>query len=209
MPSIRCRNFLWCLSLRSGVCILAVLGFMLGALGAAMGWAKVSLMLGQSLSVKDEAILFILPSTFSLLVVISLLGVIGGIARIRSLIFSYPKLLAVHFLLLIISFALSLYSAIHSSDLSETQCDAESLSKFMTDFCKPGWSTVNVLSVILFAVALLVQIYNFIIAINFAEDLDYDDAASTKDITFPDAKSKNSTFDLSTTSYDEFLKMKV
>jgi len=146
--------------------------------------------------------------------------------QIRGIVFVYPKLLVGHCLLVILSFALSLYLALVPLDASVVvQCAAGTRDDLIAQFCKSGWSIVNGLSVFLLGMALPVQVcaflvavylvpvsYTFtdafILAINFAEDTEYDDAASIS-MTFPEIKSRSPIFGSSPSNFDNFLKQGV
>ncbi|KAK7467291.1 hypothetical protein VKT23_004348 [Stygiomarasmius scandens] len=185
-----------------------MVSLMLGGLGAAVAWTKVDLMM-DALPLQSEMFLLIQAVTFSLLVILSLLGVIGGVMQIRGIVFVYPRLLVGHCLLVILSFALSLYLALVPLDASVViQCAAGTRDDLIAQFCKSGWSIVNGLSVCLLGMALPVQVYAFILAINFAEDTEYDDAASIS-MKFPEIKSRSPIFGLSPSNYDNFLKQSV
>ncbi|THU77804.1 hypothetical protein K435DRAFT_74829 [Dendrothele bispora CBS 962.96] len=193
MPFIRCRTFLGGSSLRSGIWILGMLSLLIGGLGGAMSWTKVDVM-RNTIPIGGEIFLLIQAITFSLLAVLALLGIAGGVAQIRGILYIYPKLLSGHYLLIITSFASSLYMVFSPlNDRAVALCLKGVNDEFIAQFCKPGWSLINGLSVCLLAVTLPVQLYTFIIAINFAEDTEYDDAASI-DVKFPEIKSRNPPF---------------
>ncbi|KIK59624.1 hypothetical protein GYMLUDRAFT_673861 [Collybiopsis luxurians FD-317 M1] len=193
MVLIRCRKFLGCLALGTGVWILGLLSLTLGVGGAIIGWLEI-FSLGMSVStfsfsgliiykarhplpLEDKIFLFFRTIVLSMLVLISSVGIIVGSNRSIGFAFIYSKAVAIHYVLLILTLALSLISTFlpARSDIVE-QCINESTSRLTIEFCTPGWSLVQGASISIVCATLLTQLYAFIIARNYADRLDLETA---------------------------------
>ncbi|KAK0503486.1 hypothetical protein EDD18DRAFT_633922 [Armillaria luteobubalina] len=176
MAFIRCRTFLGCLPLASGVWLLSLVGLMLGASGAVGSWIEINLMASHPLPLQDEIAQFVQAIVFSLLGLFSILGFAEGISQNRNFAFIYCKLVAIHYAIIIGAFAFTLYSTFrHVDSLTVASCIQGDLDQFVIQFCNKGWSFVKGLPIIWYSVVLLVQAYAYILAVNFAEKLDIDD----------------------------------
>ncbi|PBK78390.1 hypothetical protein ARMSODRAFT_1077955 [Armillaria solidipes] len=176
MTFIRCRTFLGCLPLASGVWLLSLVGLMLGASGAVGSWVEINLMASHPLPLQDEIAQFVQAIVFSLLGLFSVLGFAEGISQNRNFAFIYCKLVAIHYTAIIGAFAFTLYSTFrHVDSLTIASCIQGDLDEFAIQFCSKGWSFVKGLPIIWYTVVLLIQAYAYILAVNFAEKLDIDD----------------------------------
>jgi hypothetical protein len=185
MVLIQSRKFLGCLALRTGVWMLGLLSFMLGAGGSVIGWLEIVSLTHHPVPLEDKIFLFIRTIVLSLLALISLAGVLVGWSKSLGFAYIYSKMVASHFLLLLVALALALAVTLQSSnDEVIKQCINGSTNRFIIEFCSPGWSLVQATSVGILGAAVLVQIYAFIIASNFVHRLDLETL-----LVFPDLSS--------------------
>ncbi|KAJ3744858.1 hypothetical protein DFH05DRAFT_1524471 [Lentinula detonsa] len=186
MVLIRSRKFLGCLALSMGVWMLALVSLMLGVAGSVIGWLEIALVLDEHpLPLEDKVFLFIRTIALSLLVFLSLIGIFVGIYKRPGLAFIYSKMVASHYILLLFALASTLVLTLRSaSDTSVDQCTNGTSSRMIIEFCSPGWSLVQGALICIVGTSVLVQLYAFIIAGNFAYRLDLETA-----LVFPDSAS--------------------
>ncbi|KAK7054680.1 hypothetical protein VNI00_003143 [Paramarasmius palmivorus] len=188
MPFIRCRTFLACLPLASGVWVLGLLGLIVGGAGAAAGWIKVALLDKHPLPVQDVVSIFVNAITFSLLALFSLIGVVAGFAKKHGLAVFYKRMIALQYVLMIAALAYSFYSTFRPIDDSVVErCRGDSEDEMVLQLCAKGFSLVKGFCIFLFAFALLVQFYAYVLVSNFAYKLDLEDIAGVRrTMAFPD-----------------------
>ncbi|KAG7092685.1 hypothetical protein E1B28_009018 [Marasmius oreades] len=188
MPFVRWKKFLG-LPLVAGVCILASLGVIVGGAGAVGGWVHVIDVVGKHpIPIEDQVGVFVFAITFSLLALLSLLGLIGGLVRSYNIIIFYKNLVRGHLLLIIAALGLSLFSTIHPVDNSTIErCLGDSPDYLVKQFCVKGISLMKGLRIGISALAAINQICAWIIANNFADKLDLD-SVMRRTIIFPDGK---------------------
>jgi len=185
MVLIQARKFLGCLALGTGVWILCLLSFVLGITGAVIGWLEILVLASHPLPLEDKVLLFTRTIVLSLLVLLSVVGIAVGISKRTGLTFIYSKMIASHCILLLVALAFTLVLTFRPvSDAIVDRCTNGSSNHMIVEFCTPGWSLVQGASVCIVGVSVLVQIYAFIIASNFAEQLDLETA-----MLFPDLSS--------------------
>ncbi|KAL0066419.1 hypothetical protein AAF712_006461 [Marasmius tenuissimus] len=190
MPFVRCKKFLG-MPLVAGMCVLSFLGLIVGGAGAAGGWVQVMTTGRHPIPLEDRVGLFVFAITFSLLVILSLLGLAGGLTRSYSVTVFYKKFALGHLLLIIAALGLSLFSAIRSNDDATVQrCLGDSPDYLAEQLCAKGVSLMAGLRIGLSALALFAQFGAWIVASNFAYKLDLD-SVSRRTMIFPDDSSSN------------------
>ncbi|KAJ3920005.1 hypothetical protein F5877DRAFT_77554 [Lentinula edodes] len=185
MVLIQSRKFLGCLALGTGVWILALFSLMLGVAGSVIGWLEIVILDKHPLPLEDRVFLFIRTIVLSLLVLLSLIGLFVGLSKRPGLAFIYSKMVASHYILLLVSLALTLVLTLRSANDSVVdQCTNGTSNRMIIEFCSPGWSMVQGALICIVGVSVLVQLYAFVMAGNFAYRLDLETA-----LVFPDASS--------------------
>lgn len=178
MAFIHVKRFLGCLPLRAGVWVLSLTGLMLGAAGATGSWFEVQKIEDHPIEFQDEIALFTQAIVFSLYAVFSLVGLVAGLGNNRVLAHVYSRLTAVHFVLMVLSLGFTLYYTFHPvSNGVIFNCTAGDPDQLIVQFCGKGWSLVKGIPIIAYAVSLLVQCYSFVIAVNFVEQHELDEAS--------------------------------
>ncbi|KAF8921051.1 hypothetical protein CPB85DRAFT_1486815 [Mucidula mucida] len=179
MVFIRCRTFLGCLPLASGVWLLSLVGVMMGISAAVGSWMEVKFLESHPNPLLDTIALFVQAIVFSLLGFFSIIGFVMGVSKNRPIAFIYPKILLVHYVAMLGAFAFTLFYTFRPvSALTVASCAAGSLDDVIDQFCTKGWSLIKLLPLIWYIVVLtLIQPYAFILADNLAEKLEIDDIA--------------------------------
>ncbi|KAJ3753582.1 hypothetical protein EV360DRAFT_87644 [Lentinula raphanica] len=185
MVLIRSRKFLGCLALGTGVWILALVSLMLGVSGSVIGWLEIVLLGTHPLPLEDKVFLFIRTIILSLLVLLSLIGLVVGLPKRPGLAFIYTKMVASHYMLLLLALASTLVLTLRTvSNDTVDQCINGSSSRIIIEFCSPGWSLVQGALVCIAGTSVVVQSYAFVMAGNLAYRLDLEMA-----VVFPDSAS--------------------
>ncbi|KIY65290.1 hypothetical protein CYLTODRAFT_492445 [Cylindrobasidium torrendii FP15055 ss-10] len=178
MVLLRCRTFLFCLPLAPGVCLLSLLGMLLGISGAVGSWMEVFLLKQHPNTVEDVIALFAQAISFSAYGLFSLIGVITGLAKIRTLAYIYPRLITIHYIIMIATFSFGMYYTFRPADaIAVERCIAGDKAAFIQDFCHKGFNLIKALPIGWYVLALVIQPYAYIIAVNLAEQLEIDDIA--------------------------------
>ncbi|KAJ4487781.1 hypothetical protein J3R30DRAFT_3400461 [Lentinula aciculospora] len=195
MVLIRSREFLGCLALGTGIWILALLSLMLGVTGSVIGWLEIVLLNTHTLPLEDKVFLFIRTIVLSLLVLLSLIGrhirvngfvsIFVGLSKRPGLAFIYSKMVASHYILLLLALASTLVLTLRSvNDTIVNQCTDGTSNRMIIEFCSPGWSLVQGALICIVGASVFVQLYAFVVAGNFAYRLDLETA-----LVFPDSSS--------------------
>ncbi|KAJ7156981.1 hypothetical protein C8R43DRAFT_411171 [Mycena crocata] len=181
MALIRCRAFLGCVALRTGVWFLALIAMLISGPGAAGSWLEVYWMTHHPLGLRDKVITIIQAGVFSSLFLLSPLGFVAALKRARGACYIYSKFILIHTPLLLLSLGLSLFTTL-SPDKSDSKgvekCLNGSPSPIIAQFCNHDLSLVRILPIAFLGASILVQFYVWIISISYAENLDVDAAAS-------------------------------
>ncbi|KAF9053947.1 hypothetical protein BDZ89DRAFT_1032329 [Hymenopellis radicata] len=179
MVFIRCRTFLGCLPLASGVWLLSLVGAMMGISAAVGSWMEVNFLETHPNPLLDTIALFVQAIVFSLLGFFSVIGFVMGVLKNRHIAFIYPKILAVHYVAMLGALAYTLFYTFRPvSALTVASCAAGSLDDVIDQFCTKGLSLIKLLPLIWYIVVLtLIQPYAFVLADNLAEKLEIDDIA--------------------------------
>ncbi|KAJ7582938.1 hypothetical protein C8J56DRAFT_956094 [Mycena floridula] len=173
-----CKTFLFCLRLRSGAFVLALIGLMLGGAGGVGSWAEVAKIQDHPIDLLDEIALFAQAIVFSLLGVFSFIGLLGSILNNRSMVQIYSKLVAIQFVLTVASFGFTLFYTFRPVTPGVVfDCTGGNRDDIIVQFCEKGWNLVKAIPIFVYAASLLVLAYTHIIAVNFLEEMELDEAS--------------------------------
>ncbi|KAJ7510124.1 hypothetical protein B0H11DRAFT_1177373 [Mycena galericulata] len=179
MSFFRCRTFLCCMPLRTGVWLLALAAMMVSAPAAGGSWLEVFWMTHHPLALRDKVAVIIQGVVLSSLSFLSLLGFVAALKNARGAIYIYSKFIFIHTPLILLSLGLTLFTILHpdeSNPLGVQNCLNGSSSPIISQFCSRGLSLVRVLPVGFLGASLIVQFYAWMVSISFAEELDVDTA---------------------------------
>ncbi|KAJ7905786.1 hypothetical protein B0H14DRAFT_2661622, partial [Mycena olivaceomarginata] len=174
MALLRCRKFLGCIPLGTGVWLLALLAILVGGLGSAGSWLEVNWMAHHPLALRDKAATIIQAGVFSLLFLLSFLGFFAGLSGKRGAVYIYSKFTFIHAPLLILALGFTLFITLKPNTDPEAvnKCLNGTTSPIITQFCNHGLSLVRILPIALLGAAMLIQLSVWIVASSYGEEQD-------------------------------------
>ncbi|KAF7338091.1 Tetraspanin family [Mycena venus] len=174
MALFRCRTFLGCMSLRTGVWLLALLAILVSGLGSAGSWLEVTWMAHHPLVLRDKVATIIQAGAFSLLFLLSLLGFFAALNGKRGVVYIYSKFTFIHAPLIMLSLAVTLFTTL-KPDMDQQaveNCLNGTKSPIISQFCNHGLSVVRILPIAFLGAALLIQFCVWIVATSYGEEID-------------------------------------
>jgi len=193
-PYVRSRTFCCCLPVRLGVFILSLLAMVGGSFVAAVDWIQISQLNQHPLGKSDVIALWIQAPIFSLLALLAVFGFIGALVKNKSMISGFAIALAIHLGFSIASGAFSLYT-VFTRDSQEAldTCLKNAASVSGTDVsadtaqsCKNGLIILKAVTVVIYVITWLLQLYAYFVVERYAEQLD-DERMATNTIVIPRA----------------------
>ncbi|TCD63304.1 hypothetical protein EIP91_005685 [Steccherinum ochraceum] len=139
MGYVASRKFCCCLPVRFGVFCMAFLGLAAGGALGGLGWYEIHrYAIGEVAFDKREIVaLYFVSIAFSVLALISLIGLIGGTFKVRGLVITYAYSVTVNTLILIgvgVFFVWTLFHRDHSDMVNTCADDANFGSNFARDY---------------------------------------------------------------------------
>ncbi|KAJ7775138.1 hypothetical protein B0H16DRAFT_86996 [Mycena metata] len=178
MAFFRCRAFVGCMALRTGVWLLALIAMLVSGAGSAGSWLEVYWTIYHPIGLRDKAALIIQGGVLSFLFLMTFLGFIAGLKGARGAVYIYAKFVFIHTPFILLALAFVLYTALRpdtSNPNAVEDCLNGSQNPLFVQFCHHSLtSTVRILPVALLGVAALVQFYAWIVSISFGEGKDMD-----------------------------------
>ncbi|KAF7311498.1 hypothetical protein MKEN_01052100 [Mycena kentingensis (nom. inval.)] len=193
MAIFRARRFCFCLSLRVGVCLLALLAMLVSGPGAAGSWVEVFWMTStHPVALRAKIAVFIQGGVFSLVFLMSIPGFIAAANAARGAVYIYSKFLFISTPLIVLALLVTLLTTLHPEDADFERCLNGSTSPLIRQFCtqdKSLSSPVKLLPIVLLGTSLGIQFFSWIIAISYGEDLDLDFGSRFEKYYGPDSNS--------------------
>ncbi|KAJ7940379.1 hypothetical protein B0H13DRAFT_8736 [Mycena leptocephala] len=175
MALFRCRKFLGCVPLRTGVWLLTLIAMIVSGPGSAGSWLEVFWMIHHPLPLLNKVTTLIQAGVFSVLFILSLLGFIAALSGKRGAVYIYSKFVFIHAALLLLSLGLTLFTTLRSDD-SDPQavekCVNGSTSPIIFQFCNHKLSVVRILPIALLGAAILIQFCAWIVGTSYGEEED-------------------------------------
>jgi len=174
-PYVRSRTFCCCLPARLGVFLLSLLAMVGGSLVAAVGWIQISQLKKHPLGKSDVIALWIQTPLFTLLALLAVFGFLGAVARNRSMISGFANGLAIHLGFSVASGVFSLYTIFtrDSQGLVDACVNkAGNTSDATLQSCKKGVVILKAVTVAIYVVTWLVQLYAYFVVERYVEQLD-------------------------------------
>ncbi|KAI0674190.1 hypothetical protein C8Q78DRAFT_967188 [Trametes maxima] len=182
MVYVRSRKFCCCLPVRFGVFCEALIGIAIGGLFSVGGWIVVHDMLkgtlNPPLSGSEKTSAWILAIVSTIVLLISLGGLIGSIWKRLSLVSLYAGAITFATVLDIAAGIFVIFQLFHgagASDISKCEQDAANRGQVNTDFthfaCNTGFKTGRVIVVVIYVLFWLFQIYGCHIAFEYVGQL--------------------------------------
>jgi len=174
-PYVRTRTFCCCLPVRFGVFLLSLLGFAGGGFLAVYGWIQLSQLQQHPLGKIDEISLWIQSSLFSLLAVLSIFGFFGAMIKNRGMVSGFAIAIAIHLGFSIAAGCFSIYTMFaRDSQAAIDSClqKANDDSDTTTQLCKNGLILIKAVTVVIFVVTWLIQLYAYFVVERYVDQLD-------------------------------------
>ncbi|CAK5277329.1 unnamed protein product [Mycena citricolor] len=180
MALFRCRKFLFCLSLRSGVMVLALLAMLISGLGVGGAGVELSWVITQhQVSLARKIAIFSQGAVLTLLFLLSLLGLIAGVHAGRGVVYIYSKMTFIHGPFLLAALGLTLFTTFKERSTNTIPCLNGSSSAIIKQFCdQEQLSLVLILPIALLGAACLIQFYSWVVAISYGEAFGESDMSS-------------------------------
>jgi len=173
-PYVHTRTFCCCLPVRLGVFLLSLLALVGGAVLATIGWVQLSQLKQRPLGKTDQISLWIQSSLFSLLAVLALFGFFGAMIKSRNTISGFAIAIAIHLAFSIAAGCFSIYAMFaRESQTTLRNClqQANDVSDAM-QLCKNGLILIKALTVVIYVLAWLIQLYAYFVVQRYVDQLD-------------------------------------
>lgn len=180
---VETRKFCFCLPVRLGVFVVALLTMVAGSILGALGWMQVMQLRDSKVELTDEISAYVYASIFSLLGLISLFGFVGSLVRYRGLVVAYSVGLAVHTGLSIACGIFHIYTLFKPSAQSlideciKNAKAAEDLVEDAKRVCETGSAIAKGIIVGVYVLTWILQIYAYFIVERYAEQLEDEEMA--------------------------------
>lgn len=187
MTHVRSRKFCCCLPVRFGIICESLLGLGLGGFIAIGGWIQVNALLKGDLTLEQNqkvAIWFVAIS-MSIFALTSLLGLIGSIGKLRSLVGIYFGTITAVTVLDIIGgcyLIFQLFNAETDEKIKECEDRIQGGANDVSSWaCQASFKTGRVIVVVLYVIFWLIAIYGCVIAYDYFAQLGEEDEARIND----------------------------
>jgi len=171
---IRTRTFCCCLPVRLGVFLLSLLALVGGAFLATIGWIQLSQLKQHPLGKIDQISLWIQSSLFSLLAVLALFGFFGAMVKSRAMVSGFAIAIAIHLGFSVAAGCFSIYAMF----ARDSQAALDSCLQKVTDvsdatqFCKSSLVLVKAVTVVIYVLTWLIQLYAYFVVRRYVDQLD-------------------------------------
>jgi len=150
MVLLRCRHYFCCLSVTFGVFVGANLGLAGGVLVSTVSWIQIAHLPWHPLETRDKISLYIQAVIYTLLAIISLIGMLGSLLRHLRIVSFYKNVLPLHLIFSLASGGFSFFSYFRHAPNDITRCINGSQDQITRALCSKGWSAFTGIVVGLF-----------------------------------------------------------
>ncbi|KAH8103293.1 hypothetical protein BXZ70DRAFT_968816 [Cristinia sonorae] len=177
MGYVASRKFCCCLPVRFGVFCMAILGLVAGVGLGALGWYEVHQhAIGKVIFDKRELVaLYFISIAFSIMGLISFIGLIGSSFKVRGLVVTYAYSVTVNTLALIGVGIFFVWALFHRDSSSAADTCADGIDgeagKVAHWFCQKGFDVIRVLLVIAFVIIWIFQLVGIFIVFDYVGQL--------------------------------------
>ncbi|TFK37044.1 hypothetical protein BDQ12DRAFT_685739 [Crucibulum laeve] len=175
MPYVRTRTFCCCLPVRFGVFLLSILAIIGGGFISVISWVAISKIknLDYSVATSDLVALWIHSIIYTILVIVSIFGLIGAIIKNRNMVSNFATVLGIHLFVSVVS---GIYSMVALFRLKPqdavNQCMGDANDTSISELCKNGAAIMKGITVTIYVLTWLVQLYAYFIVDWYAEQLE-------------------------------------
>jgi len=168
MTVVQTRTFCCCLPTRFGVVIIALIGLLGGGIVSVVGGINAHRISGSKASIAISI------TVYALLAFVSLLGLVGAIGRKLALIKIYFSVLIVHLLFSLAIGIFAIYRAFNDKGVFMNDCitsNTAAAAQNPKQMCNDGLKVVKGVTVTLFIIFWLVEIWGIVIVNSYAGQL--------------------------------------
>ncbi|TBU31547.1 hypothetical protein BD309DRAFT_993216 [Dichomitus squalens] len=186
MVYVRSRKFCCCLPVRFGVFSESILGIAVGGFFAVGGWIEIHAMLKGTLGLAqgEKIALWCLAISMTIFALTSLLGLIGAIGRIRSLVGLYAGMITFVTVLDVVAGIFFIYQLFHgegNDQINKCTAAADNNTQGLPDSsnaadvthwaCSTGFAVGRAIVVVVYVLFWLIEIYGCVIAFEYVGQL--------------------------------------
>ncbi|KAK0215533.1 hypothetical protein IW262DRAFT_1277454 [Armillaria fumosa] len=184
----RWHHFLCCLPLRLGVLIIAALTLAGSALVAIGAWINVHNIINKTLelSKSGEITMYIVAGVYTLVAIVSFLGLVGALTARPGLVSMFNSLQIGSFIVSLAIGAYSLYllfSDKYNTDISDCVNSVDASADTAQQFCNAALKVSKAAVVVIYAITWLVQFYGIFIVRSYVRELEEKRFATYKYVT--------------------------
>jgi len=176
MGYVASRKFCCCLPVRFGVFCMSLLGLASGGAISTLGWIEVHKQMTHQLDLdtREQVALWFLCISWSFMTLISLLGFLGCIFKIRSWIVTYAYTVTINTFVNITFGIFFIWTLFHRDDNAVDKC-VNGANGEVGDikhwFCQKGFDVIRIVIVIIFVIVWLFQIAGIFIVFDYVGQL--------------------------------------
>ncbi|KAK2467812.1 hypothetical protein APHAL10511_000107 [Amanita phalloides] len=171
MSRVPTRTCCFCIPSRAGVILFALLGTIIGGGITTLGALRLKEADGGKVSLIIEVVVY------CILAVVSVLGLIGAIARKLGLIKFYFAMLLIHLLFSIGSGGFAIYRVFHDAPAYVDRCIGSHGGAYASKVCHDGATITKVIVIGLFILIWLIEIWGCVIVNSYSRQLSEETAA--------------------------------
>ncbi|KAK0207219.1 hypothetical protein IW262DRAFT_1282343 [Armillaria fumosa] len=173
----RWHHFLCCLPLRLGVLIIAALTFAGSALVAIGAWIHVHNIVKKTLelSKSGEISMYIVAGVYTIVAIVSLLGLVGALTTRPGLVSTFNSLQIGSFIVSLAIGAYSLYllfSDKYNIDITDCVNSVDGSADTAQQFCNGVLKVSKAAVVVIYAITWIVQFYGLFIVRSYVRELE-------------------------------------
>ncbi|KAK0477964.1 hypothetical protein IW261DRAFT_1565767 [Armillaria novae-zelandiae] len=182
----RWHHFLCCLPLRLGVLIIAALTLAGSTLVAIGAWINVHNIINKTLelSKSGEISMYIVAGVYTLVAIVSLLGLVGALTARPGLVSTFNSLQIGTFIISLAIGAYSLYLLFSDNfDISDCVNSVDASADTAQQVCNAALKVSKAAVVVIYAITWLVQFYGLFIVRSYVRELEEKRFATYKYVT--------------------------
>jgi len=168
-----------------GVVIIALLGLFVGGAVTIAGIYEVTRI--QNIDSTQQAAYGIAITIYGLYALMSLLALVGAIARKRGLIRAFFVFLTVHVILSIISGSFFLYALFQNAPAAVNECITTTTASMPREACQKAVDIYKGLAVGIFIFVWLMEIWGCVIVNDYTKQLEEEEVVRRKDAAYLNA----------------------
>jgi hypothetical protein len=172
------KKFCFCLPVRLGVFIVSLLTTLAGSIIGVVGWMQVLQNRQIQVDLGDEIAGYVHASIFTLLGLISIMGFVGSLARVRGMVIAYSVGIVLHLGFSLASGIFMMYTIFKpNAALTVDTCVQKAnptpeLLEETRRICNTGMAVAKGVVVAIYVVTWILQLYSYFIVERYADQLE-------------------------------------